>query len=80
MLEDTTVTRAELETEFGSRIADLVARLSEDASIETYAARKAHLRRQVADAGADAAAIFLADKLARLQALDVQRAGTTLDT
>ena len=69
VLEDTTVDRDELEGSFGAGIAHLVARLSEDASIEDYAERKAHLREQVARGGADAALIFLADKLARLNAL-----------
>jgi (p)ppGpp synthase/HD superfamily hydrolase len=68
VLEDTTVTEGELEREFGVRIATLVAALTEDASIEPYAERKAHLRQQVVDGGHDAAVIFLADKLARLRA------------
>jgi (p)ppGpp synthase/HD superfamily hydrolase len=75
VLEDTTVTREELDGEFGSAIAELVAGLTEDASIGAYADRKAHLRQQVADAGERAATIFMADKLARLQALDATRQG-----
>jgi (p)ppGpp synthase/HD superfamily hydrolase len=70
VLEDTTVTRRELEGRFGPEIAGLVADLSEDASIDGYAERKAHLRQQVAGAGEEAATIFLADKLARLQTLE----------
>ena len=66
VLEDTTVTREELEREFGPEIAGLVADLSEDASIDAYADRKTRLREQVAAAGEEAATIFLADKLARL--------------
>jgi guanosine-3',5'-bis(diphosphate) 3'-pyrophosphohydrolase len=73
VLEDTTVTRGELEGEFGSEIAALVADLSEDASIDAYADRKAHLREQVADAGEEVATIFLADKLARLHALEAAK-------
>jgi hypothetical protein len=42
---------------------------SEDPSIDEYATRKRHLRRQVANAGPDAALIFLADKLANVEAL-----------
>jgi (p)ppGpp synthase/HD superfamily hydrolase len=75
VLEDTTVTREELEAEFGPAIAGLVADLSEDASIGRYAARKARLRDQVADAGEEAAAIFLADKLARLHGLEATQHG-----
>jgi (p)ppGpp synthase/HD superfamily hydrolase len=70
VLEDTTVTREELEVEFGAEIAELVADLTEDPAIEAYADRKAHLREQVAEAGEEAATIFLADKLASLQRLE----------
>ena len=69
VLEDTTVTRTELENAFGPGIANLVASLSEDPAIESYVQRKRHLRLQVARAGEDAAMIFLADKLASLNAL-----------
>jgi hypothetical protein len=48
----------------------LVAELTEDPAIEAYADRKAHLREQVAEAGEEAATIFLADKLASLQRLE----------
>jgi GTP pyrophosphokinase len=68
VLEDTTVTRPELEDEFGADIARLVAQLSEDDGIEDYAERKALLRAQVVAAGREAALIFLADKLATLSA------------
>lgn len=71
------MTYGELQVAFGSRIADLVLSLTEDADLESYPVRKAHLRQQVADAGPDAAAIFLADKLARLQALE--RSGSPID-
>lgn len=73
VLEDTTVTREELEGEFGPEITGLVADLSQDESIDGYADRKAHLREQVAAAGEGAATIFLADKLARLNALEAAR-------
>lgn len=69
VLEDTTVTREEIEVEFGPSIADLVAALSEDESVEDYALRKRMLREQVAGAGPEAALIFLADKLARIEEL-----------
>ncbi len=80
VLEDTTVGRAELETAFGKDIADLVAQLSEDSSVEDYPERKARLREQVDAAGEDAAVIFLADKLARLQALDAPPSALSADT
>jgi (p)ppGpp synthase/HD superfamily hydrolase len=75
VLEDTTVTREELEQEFGLGVAELVAELTEDESIDAYADRKAQLRQQVAAAGERAATIFLADKLARLQALEATGQG-----
>jgi (p)ppGpp synthase/HD superfamily hydrolase len=68
VLEDTTVTREELEEQFGANIAQLVAQLSEDGGIEDYSERKAMLRAQVVAAGREAALIFLADKLATLTA------------
>jgi GTP diphosphokinase / guanosine-3',5'-bis(diphosphate) 3'-diphosphatase len=79
VLEDTTVGRAELATAFGKDIADLVAQLSEDSSVEDYTERKARLREQVDAAGEDAARIFLADKLARLQALDAPSSALSAD-
>ena len=69
VLEDTTVGEDELADAFGPSIAWLVAQLSEDPAIESYAERKRELRLQVARAGEDASMIFLADKLARLNAL-----------
>ena len=80
VLEDTTVGRAELETAFGKDIAELVAQLSEDSSVEDYPERKARLREQVDAAGEDAAVIFLADKLARLRALDASLSPLSTDT
>jgi (p)ppGpp synthase/HD superfamily hydrolase len=70
VLEDTTVSHAELEAAFGADIANLVAQVSEDPSIDDYGERKAQLRARVDAAGEDAALIFLADKLAQLQALE----------
>ena len=56
-------------------VAELVAELTEDESIDAYADRKAQLRQQVAAAGEQAATIFLGDKLARLQALEATGQG-----
>ncbi len=62
---------AEIEDRFGSDVSTLVRALTEDASIESYAPRKAALRRQVHAAGDDAAAVFAADKLAKVRELRV---------
>ena len=69
VLEDTEVTRADLERRFGERVSDLVAAVSEDPSIEDEAERKAALRAQVTTAGEDAAAIFAADKISKTREL-----------
>jgi (p)ppGpp synthase/HD superfamily hydrolase len=69
VLEDTEVTRGELEQRFGPRVAELVAAVSEDPSIEDRAERKAALRAQVAAAGEDAAGVFAADKISKTREL-----------
>jgi GNAT superfamily N-acetyltransferase len=75
VLEDTSTTAKELRERFGTEIADLVGAVTENDSIERYERRKAALRGQVVEAGADASAVFAADKLAKLEALN--RAGAT---
>jgi (p)ppGpp synthase/HD superfamily hydrolase len=59
----------ELRARFGPATADLVAAVSEDPAIPTYARRKAALRDQVADAGPDALMVFAADKLSKVREL-----------
>ena len=49
---------------FGPEVARLVARVTEDEAIASFADRKAALRAQAVGDGPDAAAIFAADKLA----------------
>jgi guanosine-3',5'-bis(diphosphate) 3'-pyrophosphohydrolase len=66
VLEDTDVDPAELREEFGPEVTRLVEALSQDSSIDKHRARKAALRRQVLDAGPEAATIALADKAAKL--------------
>jgi hypothetical protein len=46
-----------------------VEALTQDSSISDYAERKAALRRQILDAGADAATVALADKAAKMASL-----------
>lgn len=67
VLEDTGATRAELEDPFGDDVARLVGALTQDASIGKYRERKAALRRQIVEAGPEAAAVSLADKAAKLE-------------
>ncbi len=77
VLEETAVSAAELRERFGDNVADLVASVTENAAINSYERRKAALRGQAVEAGRDAAAIFAADKLARMRALN--RAGEVPD-
>lgn len=54
---------------YGEEVAGLVAALTEDETIERYQERKEEHRRRVAAAGADARAIFTADKMANVEVL-----------
>jgi (p)ppGpp synthase/HD superfamily hydrolase len=54
---------------FGSRLAVLVEAMTEDEGIESYEERKAEHRARVAESGSRAAAIYAADKLAKMPGL-----------
>lgn len=69
VLEDTDAERRDLEQRFGPVVAELVAAVSDDPSIEDVAERKAALRLQVAQAGPEAAAVFAADKVSKAREL-----------
>ena len=69
VLEDTDAERADLDARFGTAVTWLVTAVSHDPSIEDAAERKASLRRQVAEAGERAAAIFAADKVSKAREL-----------
>jgi (p)ppGpp synthase/HD superfamily hydrolase len=62
----------ELRKRFGARTAGLVAAVSEDRAIPTYARRKAALRAQVADAGPEALMVFAADKVSKVRELGLE--------
>ncbi|MBV9167286.1 MAG: bifunctional (p)ppGpp synthetase/guanosine-3',5'-bis(diphosphate) 3'-pyrophosphohydrolase [Solirubrobacterales bacterium] len=68
LLEDTEVGPEELRARFGPEVTGLVQALTQDPAISDYYERKAALRRQVLDAGRDAATVALADKSAKLAA------------
>jgi (p)ppGpp synthase/HD superfamily hydrolase len=59
----------EVRERFGEAVADLVEAMTEDESIPTYEDRKDEHRRRVATAGADALAVFAADKLTNVAML-----------
>jgi len=69
LIEKTDVTESDLTNRFGSKIAGLVAAVSDDDRIRGYAERKAALRRKVAGAGNEALSLFAADKISKLREL-----------
>jgi (p)ppGpp synthase/HD superfamily hydrolase len=68
-VEDTPTGLGEIARRFGLPVARLVSIMTEDASIDSYAERKAEHRRRLAGGGEREAAIFAADKLAKLAEL-----------
>ncbi len=69
VVEKTDASAADLRRRFGARISQLVLAVSDDDRIESYARRKAALRRQVAGAGDEALSLFAADKLSKVREL-----------
>jgi (p)ppGpp synthase/HD superfamily hydrolase len=69
VVEDSDTTVEELRGEFGDAVADLVAALSDDESIDSYRARKDEHRGRVAAVDGDALAIYAADKLTNMTTL-----------
>lgn len=69
VLEKTATPPLELELEFGTRIAQLVAAVSDDPSIEAYEERKRELRDRVERSDSEALAIYAADKIAKVREL-----------
>jgi len=79
VLEDTDTTPRELKNAFGPEIARLVGALTQDRSIGKYEKRKAALRAQIVDAGPDAAAVSLADKVEKLRSVESRPANRKLN-
>jgi guanosine-3',5'-bis(diphosphate) 3'-pyrophosphohydrolase len=69
VVEDSDTTVEDLRAEFGDGVADLVAALSDDESIESYRDRKDEHRARVAAVDGDALAIYAADKLTNMTTL-----------
>lgn len=63
VVEDSETTVEELREQFGDRVADLVAALSDDQSIDDYLERKNEHRERVRRYDGDAFAIYGSDKL-----------------
>ena len=69
VLEKTETGARELELEFGTHIAQLVAAVSDDPSIRVYEDRKRELRDRVERSGPETLAIYAADKIAKVREL-----------
>jgi (p)ppGpp synthase/HD superfamily hydrolase len=67
VLEKTATPALELELEFGTQIAQLVAAVSDDPSIRAYEDRKCELRDRVERSGPESLAIYAADKIAKVR-------------
>jgi hypothetical protein len=68
-LEDGGADAIDLLARFGPEVAGIVRALSEDPAIESFAARKAELRRRIDEFGGWALAVDAADKVAKVREL-----------
>ena len=75
-VENTDVEVEDIRERFGDRVADIVATVTEDETIEDYVERKAALREHVARSGPDALAVYAADKLVKTRELRAQAASS----
>src|SRR4051794_40618939 len=66
VVEDSGLTVGDVVESFGVEVGELVAALTEDPAVDDWEERKLALRAGVADAGSEAVAIYVADKLANL--------------
>ena len=69
VVEDSDTSPEEIRARFGRPVAELVATMTEDESIESFRLRKDTHRRRVESAGGDALAIYAADKLSNVRVL-----------
>jgi (p)ppGpp synthase/HD superfamily hydrolase len=75
VLEDTDADRADVEACFGPEVADLVAVVSDDPSIEDPERQKDDVRDRVRRAGGYAPAVYGADKVSKVRELRMLLAG-----
>jgi (p)ppGpp synthase/HD superfamily hydrolase len=78
VLEDTDAERPELQARFGPEVADMVALVSDDLSIEDEEQRKDEVRDRVRRAGGHALIVYAADKVSIAAGLDPDAAGIKL--
>lgn len=71
-VEDTDAEVEAIEERFGFDVGALVNAMTEDPAVGDYAERKAGLRRQIAEFGEQATAVYAADKVAKVRELRAQ--------
>jgi (p)ppGpp synthase/HD superfamily hydrolase len=69
VLEDTDAQRWEVESRFGTTVADLVAAVSDDPGIDTEDGRKEELRERVRQLSGYPALLYAADKISKVREL-----------
>ena len=69
VLEDTDAQFGDLRSRFGTRVAELVAAVSDDPGVADDDQRKAEVRDRVSTIGGDALAIYCADKVSKVREL-----------
>ena len=79
VLENTDTEPVDIEVRCGREVSNLVEAVSEDPSISGRDHRKAALRRQVCDAGGQAALLFAADKVSKVRELRLRMASGQLE-
>jgi (p)ppGpp synthase/HD superfamily hydrolase len=79
ILENTDTEPVDIEVRCGREVSTLVEAVTEDHRIRDSGDRKAALRRQVCDAGAEAALLFAADKVSKVRELRLRMASGRLE-
>ena len=69
VLEDTDAERADLSARFGPEVADLVALVSDDPTVDDEEQRKDDMRERVRRAGGPALVVYAADKVSKVREL-----------
>jgi (p)ppGpp synthase/HD superfamily hydrolase len=77
LLENTDATVEQIESRFGSEVAELVETVSDDPNLSDEEERKADLRERVRRAGGYAAVVYTADKVSKVREIRLALAGGT---
>lgn len=67
VVEKTPVELDEIRERFGPEVADVVDDLTEDPTVDGYAARKRELRRRLLESGGNSVLIYAADRVANMR-------------